>query len=98
MCSTQDIHRFLNMEISKIDCNLTQYTYMKSIEPLTYEDIKYIGEFETEPGRGFMYTINKNLLEIMDKINKHYNGHSGASLSITLNWIKLMYLDFTSNK
>ena len=97
MSPTESIHCYFNKEISKIDCNLTQYTYMKSIEPLTYEDIKYIGEFETEPGRGFLYSIDKNLLEIIEKIGKHYNGHSGASLAITLNWIKLMYLDFTSN-
>ena len=61
MCSTQDIHRFFNMEISKIDCNLTQYTYMKSIEPLTYEDIKYIGKFEPETGNGFYIQKIKTL-------------------------------------
>ena len=97
MRTTQDIHRYFNKEISKIDCNLTQHTYMKSIEPLTYEDIKYIGEFEPETGNGFLYTKNKNITDIMEKMNNNYNGHSGASLAITLNWIKLMYLNFISN-
>lgn len=94
MISTEDIHYFLKNKISEIDCSVTNQTYLKSIEKLDYNDIKYIGTYNYEPDEGFVYSKDKNIRDIMEKIYTNYNNHSGASMGYTLHWINKMYKEY----
>ena len=94
MNDTEEIQIFLKNKISEIDCMLTHQTYLKSIEKLDYNDIKYIGTYNYDPEEGFVYSKDKNIRDIMEKIYTNYDKHSGASMGFTLHWINQMYKEY----
>jgi len=94
MSDTEGIQDFLKNKISEIDCMLTQETYLNSVKCLSYDEIMCIGIYEPNPNKGFMFTKDKNMENLMKKIYENYDKHSGASMGITMQWIKEMYKEY----
>ena len=96
MSDTEGIQNFLKNKISEIDCMLTRRTYLNSFKCLSYDEIMCIGKYEPELEKGFMFTEDKNMVKLMKKIYENYDKHSGASMGITMQWIKAMYEEYSS--
>jgi hypothetical protein len=45
---------------------------------------KFLKNYELHSNTGFCYCTNKTILNIMNEIQKDYDGHSGASMGITM--------------
>jgi len=52
------------------------------------EGWKTIKDFGNDENNNFMWTNNKQILNLMTNINNDYSGHSGASLAFTM---RIMY-------
>ena len=44
----------------------------------------FLKKYELPINTGFSYCTDKTILKIMNEIQKDYDGHSGASLAITM--------------
>jgi hypothetical protein len=52
---------------------------------LSAADWEYLKIFRPNPDKGFAFTNDKRVLNMMDRINVAYNGlHSGCSIGITM--------------
>ena len=45
---------------------------------------EFLKNYELPSNTGFCYCTNKTILNIMSEIQKDYDGHSGASIGITM--------------
>lgn len=53
------------------------------------EKIGYLANYEVDPTRGFIWTEDKTIEDIMYNINEASNDiHSGASLAFVMRWLQ----------
>jgi len=59
--------------------------YLRAYIVITREEKwKFIHDYNPSSVLGFMWTENSEIINLMDKIDKNYQGHSGSSLAFTM--------------